>query len=107
MSAKVFVAGGSPSWPGELDFCPDVILRGGMEGRVPRFAFVGPGFLISPATVATAYHEAGHAVVGFKLSSNVPRKISVIPVGGSMDGSQLPLAEVVPAREGYDRAYQG
>ena len=82
--AKVFVAGGSPSWPGELDFCPDVILRGGMEGRVPRFAFVGPGCLISPATVATAYHEAGHAVVGFKLSSNVPRKISVIPVGGSM-----------------------
>ena len=81
---KVFVAGGSPSWPGELDFCPDVVLRGGLKGRVPRFAFVGPGCLISQATVATAFHEAGHAVVGLKLSGNVPLKMSVIPEGGSM-----------------------
>ncbi len=82
--AKVFVAGGSPSWPNELDFCADVILRGGLKGRVPRFAFVGPGCLISQATVATAFHEAGHAVVGLKLSGNLPRTISVIPVGRSM-----------------------
>ncbi len=82
--AKVSVAGGSPSWPGELDFCADVVLRGGLKGRVPRFAFIGPGCLISQATVATAFHEAGHAVVGLKLSGNMPRKTSVIPVGGSM-----------------------
>lgn len=82
--AKVFVTGGSPSWPGELDFCPDAVPRGGLAGRVPRFAFVGPGCLISAATVATAYHEAGHAVVGLKLSGNVPLKMSVIPEAGSM-----------------------
>ena len=82
--AKVFVAGGDPSWPDGLDFCPDVVLRGGLKGRVPRFAFVGPGCLISQATVAAAFHESGHAIVGLKLSGNLPRKISVIPVGGSM-----------------------
>ena len=82
--AKVFVAGGDPSWPGGLDVCPDVVLRGGLKGRVPRFAFVGPGCLISRATVATAFHEAGHAVVGLKLSGNVPLKMSVIPEAGSM-----------------------
>ena len=37
------VVGGDPCWPGELDFCPDVILRGGLKGRVPAFAFVGKG----------------------------------------------------------------
>ena len=82
--AKVFVAGGDPSWPGGLDICPDVVLRGGLKGRVPRFAFIGPGCLISAATVATAYHEAGHAVVGLKLSGNMPLKMSVIPEAGSM-----------------------
>lgn len=79
--AKVSVAGGDPSWPGGLDVCPDVVLRGGLKGRVPRFAFVGPGCLISPATVTTAFHEAGHAALGFKLQGNVPRKTSVIPRG--------------------------
>ena len=82
--AKVSVAGGSPSWPGGLDFCADVVLRGGLEGRVPRFAFVGPGCLISPATVATAFHEAAHAIVGLKLSNNMPLKMSVIPKHGSL-----------------------
>ena len=82
--AKVFVAGGDPSWPGGLDICPDVVLRGGLKGRVPRFAFVGPGCLISQATVATAHHEAAHAIVGLKLSGNVPLKMSVIPEAGSM-----------------------
>jgi ATP-dependent Zn protease len=55
-----------------------VILRGGLQGRVPEFAFVGRGTLISPATVATAFHEAGHAVVGHLLTGDVPKKISVI-----------------------------
>jgi hypothetical protein len=41
--AKARVVGGEPCWPGELDFCPDVILRGGLRGRVPAFAFVGHG----------------------------------------------------------------
>jgi hypothetical protein len=41
--AKAKVVGGDPCWPGELDFCPDVILRGGLKGRVPAFAFVGHG----------------------------------------------------------------
>lgn len=82
--SKVFVVDGHPSWPGELDFCRDVVLRGGTEGRVPRFAFVGRGVLISPATVATAFHESGHAVVGHQLTGDVPRKISVIPEGGSV-----------------------
>jgi hypothetical protein len=79
---KVFVAGGCPSWPGELDFCPDVIL--GTEGRVPKFAFVGRGVLISQEVVATAFHEAGHAVVGHQLTGEAPRKISVIPEDGSV-----------------------
>ena len=66
-----------------LDKLP-TLARPHLEGRVPRFAFVGPGCLISPATVATAYHEAGHAVVGLKLSGNVPLKMSVIPERGSV-----------------------
>jgi hypothetical protein len=41
--AKARVVDGEPSWQGELDFCPDVILRGGLKGRVPAFAFVGHG----------------------------------------------------------------
>lgn len=41
--AKASVRNGEPSWPGELDFCSDVILRGGLKGRVPAFAFVGNG----------------------------------------------------------------
>jgi hypothetical protein len=45
--AKARVVGGEPCWPGELDFCPDVILRGGIKGRVPAFAFVGNGKLLS------------------------------------------------------------
>jgi hypothetical protein len=81
----------------ELDFCRDVILRGGIKGRVPRFVFVGRGTLISPATVATAFHEAGHAVVGFKLSGNVPLKISVIPEAGSLGRTHNPSAKIVPA----------
>ncbi|MGO9665310.1 MAG: hypothetical protein ACLP66_18570 [Polyangia bacterium] len=75
---EISVAGGDPSWPGGLDFCPDVMLRGGIKGRVPRFAFVGPGCLICATTVATAFHEAGHAVVGYQRAGNVPRRISVI-----------------------------
>ena len=34
--AKATVKGGDPCWPGERDFCPDVILRGGLRGRVPQ-----------------------------------------------------------------------
>lgn len=45
--AKARVVGGDPCWPGELDFCPDVVLRGGLRGRVPAFAFVGNGKLLS------------------------------------------------------------
>lgn len=36
------------------------------------------GTLISASTVATAFHEAGHAVVGYRLTGDVPKKISVI-----------------------------
>jgi hypothetical protein len=82
--AKVSVADGDPSWPGGLDFCPDVIVRGGLAGRVPRFTFVGPGRLIFPATVATADHEAGHAVVGYTLAGKAPGKMSTIPDGESL-----------------------
>jgi ATP-dependent Zn protease len=35
------------------------------------------------AVVATAYHEPGHAVVGYQLTGDLPNKISVIPKGGS------------------------
>jgi hypothetical protein len=82
--SKVLIVDGHPSWPGELDFCRDVILRGGIKGGVPKVAFVGRGVLISPATVATAFHEAGYAVVGHQLTGEVPRKISVIPEAGSV-----------------------
>jgi hypothetical protein len=31
--SRIFIVDGHPSWPGELDFCADVILRGGIKGR--------------------------------------------------------------------------
>jgi hypothetical protein len=52
--AKARVVGGDPCWPGELDFCPDVVLRGGLKGRVPAFAFVGNGKLLSRRAVTKA-----------------------------------------------------
>jgi hypothetical protein len=88
------VAGGSPSRPGELDFCPDVVLRGGLAGRVPRFAFVGPGCLIPAATVATAFHEAGPPVrlTSDKKSRRFVEQCSLRRVWlDCRDGSQIPL----------------
>jgi ATP-dependent Zn protease len=57
---------------------------------VPRFAFIGPGCLISPATVATAYHEAGHAIVVYQLAGNVPRRISVIAKSRNLGRTDSP-----------------
>ena len=41
-------------------------------------------FTLSPRTVAVAYHESGHAVAGFVLGRNVPKKISILPEVGSL-----------------------
>jgi len=39
---KIKVVDGHPSWPGEVDLCPDAILRGGLGSRRPmKFAIVG------------------------------------------------------------------
>jgi ATP-dependent Zn protease len=38
--------------------------------------------------VATAYHEAGHATVGFQLRRNMPRGISIRPQGSSLGRTQ-------------------
>jgi len=46
--------------------------------------------------VATAYHEAAHAVVVYQLAGNVPRKISVIPGAGAWAN---PVATRGSARE--------
>ena len=53
--AKIFVRDGYPSWPGEVDLCPDAILRGGLgRGRPAKFAIIGPrGTLISGKGVKT------------------------------------------------------
>jgi len=42
------------------------------------------GILPAPRTVAAAYHESGHAVAGFVLGRNVPKKISILPEVGSL-----------------------
>lgn len=69
---------------GGLVFSPDSILRGGLTGRVPKRAFVVEGTLLPPRVVATAYHECGHAIVGFVLGRNIPTKISILPEGTSL-----------------------
>lgn len=53
--AKIRVLDGYPSWPGEVDLCPDAILRGGLSHRRPaKFAIIGPrGTLISGRGVKT------------------------------------------------------
>ena len=52
---KIAVRDGQPSWPDEVDLCPDAILRGGLrKGRPTRFAIIGPrGTLISGKGVKT------------------------------------------------------
>lgn len=41
---QVRVVGGCPTWPGEVDFCPDAVLRGGFGRKQPvRFALIGRG----------------------------------------------------------------
>lgn len=53
--AKIAVKDGYPSWPGEVDLCPDAVLRGGLgRGRPAKFAIMGPrGTLISGRGVKT------------------------------------------------------
>jgi len=52
---KIRVRGGCPSWPNDVDLCPDAILRGGISrGRPAKFAIIGPrGTLISGRGVTT------------------------------------------------------
>jgi hypothetical protein len=85
---RVTVVDGRLTWPGKLEFSPEVVLRGGRSGRIPKRAFVGRGVLHSPGTVATAYHEAGHAAVGFQLGRRMPRRISILPQGSSLGRMQ-------------------
>ena len=53
--SKIKVRDGYPSWPGEVDLCPNAILRGGLgRGRPAKFAIVGArGTLISGKGVKT------------------------------------------------------
>jgi hypothetical protein len=81
---RVRVVDGKPTWPGKLEFNPEVVLRGGRPGRIPKRAFVGRGGLHSPGTVAVAYHEAGHTIVGLKLGQSTPRKVSIHSEGASL-----------------------
>lgn len=55
--AKIRVHDGFPSWPGEVDLCPNAILRGGMGRRRPaKFAIIGPrGTLISGRGVRSVF----------------------------------------------------
>jgi hypothetical protein len=40
---QVKIVGGVPTWPGEVELCPDAVLRGGTRGRIPRSAIVSSG----------------------------------------------------------------
>jgi hypothetical protein len=85
--AKVKVKDGEPSWPGELDFCSDVILRGGLKGRVPAFAFVEKGRLLSRKAGDAALEELWNEV-------NIPiaeKRIADLEAGRSRT---IPLDEV-------------
>jgi hypothetical protein len=55
--AKIRVRDGYPSWPGDVDLCPDAVLRGGINRRRPaKFAIIGPrGTLISGRGVKTVF----------------------------------------------------
>jgi hypothetical protein len=89
--AKARVKDGEPSWPGELDFCSDVILRGGLKGRVPAFAFVGKG----PNGVCLLSRKAGDAAMD-KLwdEANIPtakKRLAELDAGRRL---AIPLDEV-------------
>jgi len=41
--AQIKIVRGIPTWPGDVELCPDAVLRGGIRGRIPRSAIVGSG----------------------------------------------------------------
>lgn len=47
---RLRIVGGVPTWPGGVDLCPDVVLRGIGGGRMLRDAVVGQGGILTPAT---------------------------------------------------------
>lgn len=57
--AKIKVRDGYPSWPGEVDLCPDAVLRGGISRKRPaKHAIIGPrGTLISGKGVKTVFPD--------------------------------------------------
>lgn len=52
---KIRVRDGHPSWPNDVDLCPDAVLRGGLgRGQPAKFAIIGSrGTLISGRGVKT------------------------------------------------------
>lgn len=40
---KVKIVDGVPTWPGEVELCPDAVLRGGLRGKIPASATFGTG----------------------------------------------------------------
>ena len=50
---QVRVVQGSPTWPGDLDFAPECILRSGGRGPILKNAIVGDGRLL-PARGVTS-----------------------------------------------------
>jgi len=58
---KVKIVGGTPTWPDNVEFCPDAVLRGGTKGRVPKSATIGTGgHLISSKPVRNLVARRSH-----------------------------------------------
>jgi hypothetical protein len=53
--AQIRVVDGHPSWPGEVDLCPDAVLRGRIgRGRPMKFAVIGAGGTLWPGKGVTS-----------------------------------------------------
>ena len=49
---KLKIVGGVPTWPGDVDLDPDVVLHGTGGRKIPRDAVVGQGGRLIPSTPA-------------------------------------------------------
>lgn len=74
---KIKVTDGHPSWPGEVDLCPDAILRGGIgRWRPMKFAIVGAmGTLWPGRGVTTIVGKRKHKKVRRVVRPCGPRAI--------------------------------
>lgn len=48
---RLRIVDGRPTWPGDIDLCPDTVLRGLDKGKILKNAVVGQGGGLIPATL--------------------------------------------------------